>query len=251
MDQSFRDEMTAGYALTEPAVVIGSPMLEGEVDNDARVQVALSMLNRHGLIAGRHRHRQDEDAAAARGPAVEGRGAGLHQRHQGRRVGHGRAGRRDQPEGPGAGGVAELDVPAERPPRRVPVAVGQAGRPGPGDGPLLRAAAPRQGPRPERDPDLDPRPRLQVLRRQQPAAARPRRPRDDAQVPVVGRGQADPRGLRRDVGGLGRRAPALDHRPPAGRASTRSSASPSSRSSTCSGRRRTARASSASSSCPT
>src|SRR5262245_62091357 len=52
MDQAFRDEMTAGYALTEPAVVIGSPMLGGEVDNDARVQVALSMLNRHGLIAG-------------------------------------------------------------------------------------------------------------------------------------------------------------------------------------------------------
>src|SRR5262245_45377041 len=52
MDQAFRDEMTAGYALTEPAVVIGSPMLGGEVDNDARVQVALSMMNRHGLIAG-------------------------------------------------------------------------------------------------------------------------------------------------------------------------------------------------------
>ena len=32
MDQSFRDEMTAGYALTEPAVVIGRPMLDGEVD---------------------------------------------------------------------------------------------------------------------------------------------------------------------------------------------------------------------------
>ena len=27
-------------------------MLDGELDNDARVQVALSMLNRHGLIAG-------------------------------------------------------------------------------------------------------------------------------------------------------------------------------------------------------
>ena len=52
MDQAFRDEMAAGYALTEPAVVIGSPMHGGEVDNDARVQVALSMLNRHGLIAG-------------------------------------------------------------------------------------------------------------------------------------------------------------------------------------------------------
>jgi uncharacterized protein len=52
MDQSFRDEMAAGYALTEPSLIIGSPMLEGDVDNDARVQVALSMLNRHGLIAG-------------------------------------------------------------------------------------------------------------------------------------------------------------------------------------------------------
>ena len=52
MDQSFRDEMTAGYALTEPSIVIGSPMLEGELYNESRVQVAFSMMNRHGLIAG-------------------------------------------------------------------------------------------------------------------------------------------------------------------------------------------------------
>jgi DNA helicase HerA-like ATPase len=52
MDQSFRDEMAAGYALTEPAAIVGSPMIDVDVDNDARVQVALSMLNRHGLIAG-------------------------------------------------------------------------------------------------------------------------------------------------------------------------------------------------------
>ena len=38
--------------LTEPGLVIGSPMLDGELANDTRVQVALSMLNRHGLIAG-------------------------------------------------------------------------------------------------------------------------------------------------------------------------------------------------------
>jgi len=44
--------MTTGYGLTEPGLVIGSPMLDGELANDARVQVALSMLNRHGLIAG-------------------------------------------------------------------------------------------------------------------------------------------------------------------------------------------------------
>ncbi|HEY8800019.1 MAG TPA: helicase HerA-like domain-containing protein, partial [Candidatus Limnocylindrales bacterium] len=52
LDQAFRDEMTAGYALTEPGLVIGSPMLDGELANDIRVQVALSMMTRHGLIAG-------------------------------------------------------------------------------------------------------------------------------------------------------------------------------------------------------
>jgi DNA helicase HerA-like ATPase len=52
MDQAFRDEMAQGYALAEPGLILGSPMLGGEMDNDARVQVALSMMNRHGLIAG-------------------------------------------------------------------------------------------------------------------------------------------------------------------------------------------------------
>jgi DNA helicase HerA-like ATPase len=52
---SFRDEMAAGYELdeaTEPSIVLGSPMLDGELFNDARVRLALSMVNRHGLIAG-------------------------------------------------------------------------------------------------------------------------------------------------------------------------------------------------------
>jgi len=52
MDQAFRDEMTKGYALAEPGLIIGSPMVDGELFNDARIQVALSMMNRHGLIAG-------------------------------------------------------------------------------------------------------------------------------------------------------------------------------------------------------
>jgi hypothetical protein len=52
MDQAFRDAVTAGYTLDEPALVIGSAMHEGEIFNDARVQIALSMLNRHGLVAG-------------------------------------------------------------------------------------------------------------------------------------------------------------------------------------------------------
>jgi DNA helicase HerA-like ATPase len=52
MNDAFRDAMASGYALDQPALVIGSPMHEDRVYNDARVQVALSILNRHGLIAG-------------------------------------------------------------------------------------------------------------------------------------------------------------------------------------------------------
>ena len=52
MNDAFVEAMRAGYALDEPSIVIGSPMHEGEVTNDTRVQVALSMMNRHGLVAG-------------------------------------------------------------------------------------------------------------------------------------------------------------------------------------------------------
>ncbi len=52
MDKAFHDAIATGYALTEPGITIGSAMLGDELVNDARVQVALSMLNRHGLIAG-------------------------------------------------------------------------------------------------------------------------------------------------------------------------------------------------------
>jgi len=52
MNDAFVEAMHAGYALDEPSIVIGSPMHESEVTNDTRVQVALSMMNRHGLVAG-------------------------------------------------------------------------------------------------------------------------------------------------------------------------------------------------------
>src|SRR5213595_1021016 len=52
MDTTFRKDMAAGYTLDEPAIVLGSPLLGDEVLPDVRVQVALAMLNRHGLIAG-------------------------------------------------------------------------------------------------------------------------------------------------------------------------------------------------------
>jgi DNA helicase HerA-like ATPase len=52
MDKAFIEAMTAGYALDEPGIVIGSSMHDGELHNETRVQVALSMMNRHGLVAG-------------------------------------------------------------------------------------------------------------------------------------------------------------------------------------------------------
>ena len=52
MTDAFETTLAAGYALEEPALVLGSPMRDGVPYNGARVQVALSILNRHGLIAG-------------------------------------------------------------------------------------------------------------------------------------------------------------------------------------------------------
>ncbi len=52
MAARFKDAMAAGYQLNEPAVVIGSPIEGQNVLAGVRVQVALSMMNRHGLIAG-------------------------------------------------------------------------------------------------------------------------------------------------------------------------------------------------------
>ncbi len=52
MDEAFREAIATGYTFDEPTIVIGSAMHDGELFNDTRVQVALSMLNRHGLIAG-------------------------------------------------------------------------------------------------------------------------------------------------------------------------------------------------------
>ncbi len=52
MDQAFRDAISAGYAFDEPTLIIGSAMHEGELFNEVRVQIPMSTLNRHGLVAG-------------------------------------------------------------------------------------------------------------------------------------------------------------------------------------------------------
>ena len=52
MTPTFRQAMEDGYALDEPAIHLGAPMAAGEALTGVRVQVGLSMLNRHGLVAG-------------------------------------------------------------------------------------------------------------------------------------------------------------------------------------------------------
>ncbi len=52
MDEAFRTEMADGYRLDEPAITLGAPLLGDEVLKDVRVQIALSRINRHGLVAG-------------------------------------------------------------------------------------------------------------------------------------------------------------------------------------------------------
>ena len=48
----FIDEMTSGYSAKGKSIVLGSALLDGEVIKEARVQIPLKTLNRHGLIAG-------------------------------------------------------------------------------------------------------------------------------------------------------------------------------------------------------
>jgi uncharacterized protein len=50
---SFHDVMAGGYALAEPVIILGSPLDgTGQLDPTIRIEVALSMMNRHGLVAG-------------------------------------------------------------------------------------------------------------------------------------------------------------------------------------------------------
>ena len=52
MDPKFQQAIEQGYALDEPTIVLGGAMLDNELVAQPHVQVALSMLNRHGLVAG-------------------------------------------------------------------------------------------------------------------------------------------------------------------------------------------------------
>ena len=52
MKEAFAKAMTEGYTFDQPTLILGSPMLDGELYNATHVQVPLAMTNRHGLIAG-------------------------------------------------------------------------------------------------------------------------------------------------------------------------------------------------------
>jgi DNA double-strand break repair helicase HerA and related ATPase len=52
VDEVFGSRMRAGYAFDRPGLVLGSPMLDGEIVRDVRVSIPLATMNRHGLIAG-------------------------------------------------------------------------------------------------------------------------------------------------------------------------------------------------------
>ena len=51
-DSRFHDAMAEGYGFTEPTIVLGGPMVGADVLTDVKIQAPLSMMNRHGLVAG-------------------------------------------------------------------------------------------------------------------------------------------------------------------------------------------------------
>jgi DNA helicase HerA-like ATPase len=50
--QSPAQTIASGYAFTGPALEVGAVSVDGTVDPSARVRIPLSMMNRHGLVAG-------------------------------------------------------------------------------------------------------------------------------------------------------------------------------------------------------
>ena len=216
MDERFRQAMADGYALDEPALALGAPMHEDAVAPDLRVQLALSMVNRHGLIAGATGTGKTKTLQLLAGQLsdagvpvfvadVKGDLTGL--------------------AAPGDGANPKVVSRCESigwtfTPKAHPVEFlslsGALGAQVRATVSSFGPAAAGQGAGPQRDPDLGPLAHLQVLRRQRPAAARPVRSRDDAQVPRLGRGQAHPGRVRRHVAGHRRGHPAGHHHDPAG-----------------------------------
>jgi DNA helicase HerA-like ATPase len=50
--KAFDEAIRAGYGFEGETILLGAPLLDGHVDGSGRVSIPLSMMNRHGLIAG-------------------------------------------------------------------------------------------------------------------------------------------------------------------------------------------------------
>ena len=79
-------QIAAGYAVEGQALELGTVVVDGTADPTAQIRIPLATVNRHGLVAGRDRHRQDQDAAGDRRAAVRGGRARADGRRQGRPV---------------------------------------------------------------------------------------------------------------------------------------------------------------------
>ncbi|MDQ6901038.1 MAG: DUF853 domain-containing protein [Candidatus Dormibacteraeota bacterium] len=52
VNEAFEEQLKSGYTVNEPSVIIGSALLDDVPYNEPRVQLPLSIMNRHGLVAG-------------------------------------------------------------------------------------------------------------------------------------------------------------------------------------------------------
>jgi DNA helicase HerA-like ATPase len=77
VDERFETDLRTGYPDDASGVVLGSPMLDGEVLAGVRVRLPLSTVNRHGLVAGATGTGEDQDAAGDRWAALGRGGAGV------------------------------------------------------------------------------------------------------------------------------------------------------------------------------
>ena len=214
-----------------------------EVLPDVRVALPLSRVNRHGLIAGATGTGKTKTLQLLAGQLSAAGVPVFAVDVKGDLSGVGAPGDPANPNVVGRSESLRWTFQAQGHPVEILSLSGRHRRPRARQRQLLRAAAPGQGPGPQRHPDQHPVPGLPLLRRRAPPAPGPRRPADHPQVPGLGRGQADPRGPGRHQPGVARRDPALDRDPRAGGRRRSSSASPSSTWTTSCARRPTARAS--------
>ena len=171
MDQAFIQAMQTGYALDEPALTLGGPMLGGEVASQVHVRMALSMVNRHGLIAGATGTGKTKSLQLMAGQLSDAGVPVFISDIKGDVTGIAAPGDATDPRLQARVASLGHDLPAGGPPRRVPVPLGPAGRDGAGVAPLLRAAAAVQGPGAQRHPVGGADAGLPLLRRQPAAAA--------------------------------------------------------------------------------